>query len=171
MRTLCATLFLFLFVVVGNVAAQTTKVFGNWVVHVYHDRFTDKLNVTALTMKKQGSSTAIRCRDDNLSMTVHEANTQYREGDSFGIALRVDRQPVVETNAIAVNADILEMVDVSPKFISQVRDGRELAMRITGQVSTHELIFSLAGVAKALAPLIAVCPLDTKPKGSTEHSS
>jgi len=159
MRTLYAVLVACVF---GGGAHAESRVVGNWRLQIESDRFTDQTNVVALTLNN-GGGLAIRCLQGNLSILVSEARTKYEEGDVFSINLRVDRQPVAERYGTAIGATFIEVNEEMPEIIKQIRDGRELAVRIHGKVSFRTLVFSLANVSRALAPLVKACPLDAAP--------
>jgi hypothetical protein len=143
---------------IGSVHAET-KTIGAWIVNTELDRFSDKTNVVAFTINGQGGL-GIRCLSGNLTIALTEANTKYQVGDTFGIDLRVDRQPIVTTTGTAISEAIIEVSQPSPEVIKELGDGRELAARISGAVAWNTVVFGLANVSKAIAPVLKACPLN-----------
>jgi hypothetical protein len=62
-----------------------------------------------------------------------------------------------------VSDAFLEETDEAREIINQMNEGRELAVRIKGEISSATIIFSLAGVSKAIAPLLDACPAKAAP--------
>jgi hypothetical protein len=161
MRAVCAVLFTV--TLVGGAYAES-KAFGDWIVNVDRDRFTDKNNVVAIHFSNDGA-VAMRCLAGNLSLALTQARTKYTEGDIFGVDLRIDRQPVVETSGTAIGSEFIEVIDGAAEIIKEIPDGRELAVRIKGQVSQNTLLFQLSkSVAKVTAFVTQSCPINAKPE-------
>lgn len=112
-------------------AHAESKAFGDRIVTTDRDRFTDKTNVVAINFTNDGA-VAMRCLAGNLSLALTQARTKYTEGDIFGVDLRIDRQPVVETSGTAVGSDFIEVVDGAAEIIKEIPDGHELTVRIRG---------------------------------------
>jgi hypothetical protein len=105
----------------------------------------------------------MRCLSGNLSLALAQARTKYTEGDTFGVDLRIDRQPVVETSGTAIGSDFIEVVDGAVEIVKEIPEGRELAVRIKGQFSEETLLFQLSKVTPKVAVLVTQpCPLDAK---------
>ena len=132
-------------------------------VNVDRDRFTDKANVVAIHFSNDGA-VAMRCLAGKLSLALTQARTKYTEGDVFGVDLRIDRQPVVETSGTAIGSDFIEVVDGAAEIVKEIPDGRELAVRIKGQFSQNTLLFPLSkSTAKVTTFVTEQCPLDATP--------
>lgn len=167
MRLLYSILVSFL---LTGAAYAKSKTFGDWIVSVDRDRFTDKTNVVAIHFSNDGA-VAMRCLAGNLSLALTQARTKYTEGDIFEVDLRIDRQPVVETSGTAIGSDFIEVADGAAEIIKEIPDGRELAVRIRGKFSQNTLLFQLSkNTAKVTAFVTQPCPLAKKPEMSPEKN-
>jgi hypothetical protein len=142
------------------VHAETKKI-GVWQVNVDLDRFSDRINLVASTLNANGFL-AIRCLDGIRSIAVAEARKKYQEGDVFDVQLRVDRQSVLQTTGTVIGDTFIEMANPPSDFMKQIMDGRELALRISGQ-SIITLVFKLAGASQIVPPLLKACPYNIVP--------
>jgi hypothetical protein len=150
------------FLIAAGTHAES-KAFGDWIVTTDRDRFTDKTNVVAINFTNDGA-VAMRCLAGNLSLALTQARTKYTEGDIFGVDLRIDRQPVVETSGTAVCSDFIEVVDGAAEIIKEIPDGHELTVRIKGKFSQNTILFHLSKAGAKVTSLVAQsCPLDEKP--------
>ncbi|SDT00470.1 hypothetical protein SAMN05444158_4009 [Bradyrhizobium canariense] len=82
------------------------------------------------------------------------------KGDIYKLKFRVDAQPIVDADGMAISDRLVQVV-TEKSLVKSIRDGRETALRIEdghGVTSTH--IFNTNGSRKAFADLSRECPLD-----------
>ena len=142
--------------------AETKKHFGAWEVSIEPDRFGDKSNVVAM-MFKEGEMLAVRCLQSHLSIAFGVVallqRGPYREGDTFDIKFRVDREPIAAVQAVVLNANAMQLATTSV-MVREIMDGREVALRITGATATSDHVFQAGRAKEALAEVVKECPLD-----------
>jgi hypothetical protein len=135
---------------------------GNWLVSAKFDRFGDGGSFSAFTVDGD-IGFGVRCLQHNLSLAVMVAGSDPKpleKGDVYSIKLRVDGQPTVETNGLAINDRVIQIV-TEKQWVHAMRDAKETALRMEdsrGVYSTH--IYKMTGAPRAFYDLSRECPLD-----------
>jgi hypothetical protein len=143
--------------VFASAQARTTTKVGTWLLLQEQDVMTDQPNIVATTFNNGGSGFAVRCLHGNKSVAVSEARTRYKEGDTFSVQLRVDRNEVAEVEMTAVADNLLAIDEFDPDFLVQLSSGKQLAVRVTGATSTSTFTFPISGTMRAISPVLQAC--------------
>jgi hypothetical protein len=137
------------------------KHFGEWEVEVKKDRFGDYTNVLASTLNND-DLLAVRCLHSDLSIVYGVAyilRGPFRKGDRFSIKFRVDKQPIIEVRADAVNESIMQL-ETTSEMVREMMSGREYALRISDGTASSDHIFTAERAKEAIAEVVKECPLD-----------
>jgi hypothetical protein len=138
------------------------RIIGNWMVSAKQDRFGDGGAFVAMT-GDGAVALAVRCLQKDLSIGVIELGDDPKpmeKGDVYELKFRVDTQPIVDAEGIAISERLIQ-VETEKSLVKSMRDGKETALRLEdgrGVSSTH--IFNTKGSRAAFADLSRECPLD-----------
>lgn len=142
----------------ANPAFSDSKTIGTWVVNTEADRFSeDKPKVIAITKGAGAYFLAVRCLNGELSFAM--MGRKLKEGDVFFVKFRVDKQPIIDTEAVAISSAVLEMT-ATKEMMVQLTAGKEYAFRVTGTASEDFLFRAGRGSAQAINEVLKACPLD-----------
>lgn len=144
-------------------ADDGVKVIGTWIVSAKDDRFEDGGTFFAMTADGGGEAFAVRCIQKELSIAlgkIGDSADKLTAGQKFGIKLRVDKQPIIETSGVAISEKLIQ-AETKPEMVKTIRTGKETAVRIENEVGvTATYIFKTMKTEKAFARLAKECKLD-----------
>ncbi len=129
---------------------------GEWIVSAKEDRFGDGGTYLAMTAG-DGLILAVRCIQKVLSVGI-VTEESLRAKDLFEFKFKVDREPVVERAGFAINEHLIE-IPIDGDLLKQMRDGKELAMRMQAATFSSTHIIRLRGSSRAFADIAKECLL------------
>jgi hypothetical protein len=142
-------------------ADYDAKLVGHWIISAKEDRFGD--GGTYLAMTGDGDlGLGIRCIQKQLTIGLMELGGDPKpmtEGQQFAIKFKVDKQPVVDADGIAISPRLIQ-VEATKSLVKAIRDGRETAVRLESAIVSSTHIYPTDGAKKAFADLIKECPIE-----------
>jgi hypothetical protein len=134
-------------------AQDQKKLIGNWYVEVDKDRLTEGASKVLAATVQKGNALGIRCFSGKASIAL---GGKYKEGDVFGVKIRIDKNPVVNALGTTVSEQVLEIV-LTKDLLRQLVGGKKYAFRVTGASAT---VFRVGNAKQVLADVVMECPFD-----------
>jgi hypothetical protein len=138
------------------------KMIGNWMVSSETAPSGSGRIFTAVTSGRT-MALSVRCIAKRLNLTlfpVASGTTPRAAGDQFRVRFRVDALPDLDTNARALDTQVIQ-IDPDKRIVKAIRDAREIVVRLTAPMGVTEMLaYDAAGAQKALVDVIRECPLD-----------
>lgn len=149
--------YLVVFCIANSAAAfaETNKSVGGWQVKISQDEITDDSKVIVLKVS-DSSAIGFRCFGKDASIMLL-STSNYRQGDTFDVVVRLDKEEPINTEGVALNSHGIELSNLDNDFYKHAKTAKTLAIRVKTTITADDYKFSMSNFDKVYPELDAKC--------------